>query len=125
MKFGFVLSVGQCAADDANIALTMRRAFGAEVLPADSAEKALALLRATPIKLVLVNRIFDRDGSEGLDFIRQLKADEKLRSVPVMLVSNYPDAQEQAVGAGAVPGFGKASLGQPDLLERVRPFLEP
>jgi two-component system chemotaxis response regulator CheY len=124
MKPGRVVSVGQCAADNAGLAMTFQRAFGAEVVPAETAEQALALLGAAPAALVLVNRVFDRDGSEGLDFIRRLKADEELRGVPVMLVSNYPDAQEQAVRAGAEPGFGKASLGLPDMLARVKPFLE-
>jgi CheY-like chemotaxis protein len=120
-----VLSVGQCAADHAGITLTFRRAFGAEVAPASTAEQALAQLRQAPVALVLVNRVFDRDGSEGLDFIRRLKADEAFRGLPVMLVSNHPDAQEEAVRAGAEPGFGKASLGQPAMLERVKPFLQP
>jgi len=39
------------------------------------------------------------------------------------LVSNYTDAQAQAVQAGAEPGFGKSSLGQPQMLDRVRAFL--
>ena len=30
----------------------------------------------------------------------------------------------EAVQLGAAPGFGKASLGQPAMLERLRPFLE-
>ena len=41
----------------------------------------------------------------------------------MMLVSNYEDAQNEAVAAGALPGFGKASLGQPHMLARLRPLL--
>jgi len=44
--------------------------------------------------------------------------------VPVMLVSNYQEAQQQAVGAGAVPGFGKDSLGRPSMIALLKPFLE-
>jgi CheY-like chemotaxis protein len=118
-----VLSVGQCAADHGSISWTLQRAFDAEVVPAASTDEALLKLRQGPYDLVLVNRVFDRDGSPGLDLIAALKADEAVRQVPVMLVSNYEDAQAQAVQAGAVPGFGKSALGQPQMLERVSAFL--
>ena len=51
--------------------------------------------------------------------VRGIKADEGLRDLPVMLVSNHPDAQSEAVRAGAAPGFGKAELGRPAMLARV------
>ena len=119
-----VLSVGQCGADHGGIAWSLRGEFDAEVVAAATADEALRLLRGKSFALVLVNRVFDYDGSSGADLIRRLKADESLRSVPVMLVSNYADAQREAVEAGAEPGFGKASLGRPEMIDKVRPFLE-
>lgn len=118
-----VLSVGQCFADHSGITRVLRGAFAAEVIGADSAPEALQQLRQDTFALVLVNRVLDADGSSGLELIRALKADEQLRHVPVMLVSNYEDAQAQAVQAGAVPGFGKAALGQPHMLARVEAYL--
>jgi CheY-like chemotaxis protein len=118
-----VLSVGQCYADHTSIAWTLRSQCQAEVRGVDTAAEALAQLRNEDYDLVLVNRLFDADGFSGLDFIRQMKADEALRSVPVMLVSNHEDAQREAEQAGAVPGFGKAELGQPAMLARVQAFL--
>src|SRR5579884_1467384 len=95
-----VLSVGQCMADHGGISRTLQRAFQAEVVPASTPDEALQKLRQGSFALVLVNRVFDYDGSEGLDLIRAIKADDTLRQVPVMLVSNYEDAQEEAVQAG-------------------------
>jgi two-component system, chemotaxis family, chemotaxis protein CheY len=118
-----VLSVGQCGADHYGISLTFRQAFGAEVESASTQGEALRLLRQEPFGLVLVNRKFDADGDAGVDLIRQIKADDALRTTPVLLVSNYADAQREAVKAGAAPGFGKAALGRPEMLDRVRPFL--
>ena len=69
---------------------------------------------------MLVNRILDRTGEEGLDFIRDLKADPALASVPVMLVSNFADAQRQAVELGARPGFGKDAIGRPETVTALR-----
>src|SRR3712207_7213789 len=45
------------------------------------------------------------------------------KSVPVMLVSNYADAQAKAVAHGALEGFGKGELGDDTMLERVRAVL--
>ena len=45
------------------------------------------------------------------------------RGVPVMLISNYPEAQEKAVSDGAVRGFGKAVLDDPATVELLAAFL--
>jgi len=118
-----VLSVGQCCADHGALAHTLERHFQAEVVSVATADEALAELRQRPFDLVLVNRVFDADGSAGLDLVEQIKADTKLRELPVMLVSNYEDAQRQATAKGALPGFGKAALGQAPMLARLEPHL--
>ena len=120
-----VLSVGQCAADHAAISRTVRSHFAAEIIPADTLAETLAEVRAQPFALVLVNRVLESDGSSGLEVVRRLQSDDTLREVPIMLVSNHEEAQQEAVQSGAVLGFGKASLGQPRMLERLTQFLEP
>jgi len=87
-----VLSVGQCLPDHARISRTFHNAFGVEVVPASSTAAALDLIQRERFALVLVNRIFDADGSSGLEFIRQLKADQTLGQVQTLLVSDYPEA---------------------------------
>ena len=119
-----VLSVGQCFADHCAIARTLQEHFGAEVVPADDAGEALARLREETFDLVLVNRILDRDGAQGVELVKEIVAEDELRRVPVMLVSNHDDSQRQAVACGAVAGFGKAALGQPQMLGRVKRVLE-
>ncbi len=118
-----VLDVGQCNPDHAAIRRLVEGQFGAKVIRADSADEALAALRASAIDLVLINRKLDLDYSDGLDIIRQMKADPQLESIPVMLVSNYPEYQVQAVAAGAEAGFGKAELAQPSTQQRLAKFL--
>jgi two-component system chemotaxis response regulator CheY len=119
-----VLSVGQCSLDHGTISRALRDDFAAEVVPASSSDQALTLLRQGAFDLVLVNRIFDADGESGLELIRQLKADDGLRQVPVMLVSNFADAQQKAVAAGAEAGFGKASLAAAETRAKLKPYLE-
>lgn len=105
-----VLDVGQCGFDHGSIARHLQASYGAEVTAADSAGQALVSLRTGPFDLVLVNRIFDGDGTPGLELIRSIKADPELAGTPVMLVSNYPEAQAEAKELGALPGFGKGDL---------------
>jgi len=119
-----VLSVGQCTADHSSISRTLGATFGAEVVPASTAQEAFAKVRGGGFDLVLVNRVLDLDGTPGLDVVRAIKGDGALRDVPVMLVSNHADAQSEAVQAGAAPGFGKAELGRPAMLARVGAVLE-
>jgi two-component system chemotaxis response regulator CheY len=119
-----VLSVGQCGFDHTRISHFLRDAFGAATIAAESAEKALAALRSGPVQLVLVNRVFDRDGASGLDLIRSIKADPSLSPVPTILISNYADAQAQAVSLGALPGFGKADLSSAKAREALDPLLK-
>ena len=68
-----ILDVGQSGFDHGTIARFLKKAHGAEVTGADSAGEALATLRAGGFDLVLVNRVFDGDGSRGLDLIRAIK----------------------------------------------------
>jgi len=53
--------------------------------------------------------------------IRQLR--EEYPDQKAILVSDYEDAQEEAAGAGALPGFGKADIGSPKFTDTVRSAL--
>ena len=120
-----VLSVGQCSYDQGAITRTLEHAFDVRVKGAVAKDDALEALRSEPFNLVLVNRILDRDGSSGLDLIRAIKADPELAEVPVMLVSNYGDAQADAVAIGALRGFGKVELRDPATRDRLAEVLNP
>lgn len=118
-----VLNVGQCGADHPAITRMIRQHFDAEVVSSDSIDEALDKLRQEPFDLVLVNRVFDADGASGVELIKQIKADAALRHLPVMLVSNYDNYQQEAVKGGAVQGFGKGALGQPQTIARLKTHL--
>jgi hypothetical protein len=73
--------------------------------------------------LVLVNRVLDADGASGVEFIGEIKGTKAGSSVPMMLVSDFPDAQAEAVANGAVQGFGKSALGTPEVAQVLRQIL--
>jgi two-component system chemotaxis response regulator CheY len=118
-----VLDVGQCSPDHWSIKHLIEGELGAEIVQAHLQNEALEQLRAGKFDLVLVNRKFDADYSDGLELIRAIKADAALATVPVMLVSNYPEYQAEAVATGALPGFGKAELRQPATKEKLSAIL--
>jgi CheY-like chemotaxis protein len=118
-----VLDVGNCGADHVSIRRFIEEHFDAQVARAQGWGDVQAELRQNAVDLILVNRVLDRCGSEGLGIIRRIKADPQFASIPCLLLSNYADYQEQAVRAGAEPGFGKADLRQPETLELLRRLL--
>ena len=73
--------------------------------------------------MILINRLLDADGSAGMDVLNSLKSNPASADIPVMIVSNYQDAQDQAVQNGAVAGFGKAALDSADTLEKLGEYL--
>jgi len=120
-----VLDVGNCGVDHSAIRGMLERTFRAEVVQADGADDALAALRNESFDLVLVNRKLDQDYSDGLEIIKQIKADQKLSAVPCMLITNYADQQQEAVAAGAEYGFGKKELAKDETRRRLAAFLAP
>lgn len=119
-----VLDVGQCDYDHGMITKLLSD-FGARVDRVKGLEEAKRALREARYNLVLVNRQLDADASPGVDVIRAIRtdADPALSAVPVMLVSNFPEAQEEAVAAGATLGFGKAELNAPETKSRLAAVL--
>lgn len=118
-----VLSVGQCGPDTAAIRRLLEGSFAAQVMTADLPADTFEKLRAQQFDLVLINRKLDADSSDGIEILKAIKADPALTPVPVMLVTNYPEYQTQAVAAGAAPGFGKLELHKPETLEKLGQFL--
>lgn len=119
-----VLDVGNCAFDHSSIQRMIETSFDAVVLQAHAEEDAFSALLSDKIDLVLVNRRLNRDGADGLEIVKRIKESAELAAIPVMLVTNYPEYQEQAVAAGAELGFGKGDLGTPDTIEKLKRILE-
>jgi len=116
-----ILSVGQCEGDDYRVERVLRAQLDPLDLAIESvptAQEGFHLLREKPYDLVLVNRILDGDGVSGVDFITHARA---TTSVPFMLISDYDEAQAEAVAHGAKLGFGKSGMSV--AAERVREAL--
>jgi CheY-like chemotaxis protein len=118
-----VLSIGQCRPDSAAIQHYLQSTFGAVVVTADTAAASLQQLQTRKFDLVLINRVLDADGTSGMDILKSIRLNEAWDTLPVMLVSNYPEWQQSAIAAGALPGFGKAELNRAETREKLAAVL--
>lgn len=84
---------------------------------------ALEMMRRCKYDLVLFNRLVFADGSEGIALLEAAKSDATLKATPVMMISNFPEAQAKAVAAGGEPGFGKAAVNHPATIELLARYL--
>jgi PleD family two-component response regulator len=119
-----ILDVGNCSFDHRNIKQWIETHFDASVIRAYNQEDAIATLRSSDIALVLVNRVFHHDGSEGFDLISAIKSDLQLKGIPTMLISDFDDYQQRAIEGGAEPGFGKKTLRSPETRQRLSKHLD-
>ena len=115
-----VLDVGQCDYDHGRIRSVLER-MGCEVKRAHTAADARRTLSQGGVSLVLVNRVLDGDGTDGVALIGDLvkEGSQQTRVPKVMLVSNYPEYQDKAVALGAVYGFGKSELEQVETAQKI------
>lgn len=118
-----VVDCGNCGPDFNAIRNMLKSSFDVKVVQTHGAEDTLEFLRANDVVLVTVNRKLDRDYSDGLEVIRLLKADSQTASVPVMLITNYDEHQQAAMELGALQGFGKLSLNEPQTHDRLQAVL--
>ena len=116
-----VILVGHCGVDGPRLQREISsRIPGTDVVRVNSTADLERTL-GDGADLFLVNREpvgFDED---GLDIIRDIR--DQHPKAKVMLVSDYPEAQEAAVREGALPGFGKSEMGSESLADTVRQAL--
>jgi two-component system chemotaxis response regulator CheY len=118
-----VVLVGHCGPDSSFLRMAVSSTQkGLAVVSADD-EQALRKAIEQGADLLLVNRVLDYGFEEesGAEVIRRLRAQHP--GLKMMLVSNYAEAQAEAVAAGALPGFGKRELGSLRVAEMLREAL--
>jgi DNA-binding response OmpR family regulator len=89
----------------------------------DSGDAALMRLREDDYDLVVLDLMMP--GRSGFDVLREMRADERLREVPVVVMSAWQSAEdtEGALAAGA-DSFVSKPFQPEDLLAAVRDLVE-
>ncbi len=94
---------------------------GYEILTASNGREALQLVTKAKPDVVLLDVVMP--GHDGFYVCRELKAEPETRDIPVMVVTGYREAAEEALERGAKAYFLKP-FRIPDILEKVRQQLK-
>jgi len=118
-----VVLVGHCGADSAYMRIAVNSASKDATVATAHDDASLNKLIEEGAELILLNRQLDYGFSteEGVELIKSLRT--KYPNLKTMLVTNYPEIQQEAIRAGALPGFGKRELGTPRVKELLREAL--
>jgi two-component system chemotaxis response regulator CheY len=100
------------------------KALGVDVEEAEDGEKALAMVRAGPPDVCVVD--VDMPNLDGLGFTRDLRKEPNFAFLPIILLTGdrSPKAKEDGLAAGADEVVQKPIQG-PALQSVVRKYLEP
>jgi CheY-like chemotaxis protein len=100
------------------------RQRGITVIPAADGEAALHLAQSEVPDLILLDMLMPK--MTGLGVLRNLRADERTRAIPVLILSNSSKQDEiQEVMTLGVEGYlVKANLSLQDLSDRVMAILD-
>lgn len=92
-----------------------------QLVTRQSGQAGLDEARARPPDLMVLDIMMP--DMNGLEVLSQLKSDPATRNIPVMIVTGYREAAEEALERGAVSYFLKP-FRIPDILEKVRQHLK-
>tara|TARA_R110002095_G_scaffold207151_1_gene191841 strand:- start:20548 stop:20886 length:339 start_codon:yes stop_codon:yes gene_type:complete len=109
---------------DANgIARFLTSHFDVVIEESDVEVDTMEKLKQQSYDLVMINRKLDADYSDGIELIQKIKKSSDVKPCRLMLVSNFPEYQEEAVQAGAEYGIGKKEYRNPETVARLQPYL--
>lgn len=97
---------------------------GYAVLTAGDGIEALAVMRANPVDLVLLDLIMPKMG--GLDVLASMKADPRTANIPVVILTNLGEesAIKNALELGALDYLIKNQAKPADVAEKIRLVLD-
>lgn len=98
-------------------------ARGFEVLTVIDAKEAFAVLEKEQIACILLDLLLP--GEDGFSVLERLGRDERLKSIPVIVISNLGAAEEKnkAIGAGARDFLVKAENSPEIIAKRVEKII--
>lgn len=97
---------------------------GLETLVATTGKEALAFLEKDPPNVVLLDLLLP--GLNGFEFLSAIRKNEKWKSVPVIILTNLTQSEENlkiAKDLGAVDYIVKAEIRIGDIIEKVKKYI--
>ena len=96
---------------------------GFEVLSASDGEEGLKATKEEKPDLILLDLILPK--KDGFEVLKELKADEKLKDIPVIVLTNLEGVGdvEKAIELGATTYLVKANYKLDDVVTKIKDFL--
>ncbi|OGE76122.1 MAG: hypothetical protein A3C85_02465 [Candidatus Doudnabacteria bacterium RIFCSPHIGHO2_02_FULL_48_21] len=93
-------------------------------LVAMDAEHARLILNREKVDVVLLDVVLP--GTDGVTLLKEFKANDKLKSIPVLIISNLGQTEEvrKGLAAGAVEYLIKANVTPAEILEKVMKLIK-
>ena len=119
-----IVLVGHCGVDAPRLEAAVSKILPRADVVSVNSEERLQEVCEDGADLLLINRQlpFGFESEEGVELMHDIQ--QMHPEVKMMLVSDRPDAQEEALRAGAVEGFGKADLGTSKIAEILKDALK-
>jgi len=97
---------------------------GYEVLPAENGAEAIKKLEKEIPDLILLDIIMPY--VDGLQVLRKIKADEKLKDIPVILLTNLSQKENinEGLGLGADDYLIKSHFTPSEVLEKIKKYIK-
>jgi CheY-like chemotaxis protein len=97
---------------------------GYEVLPAENGAEAIKKLEKEIPDLILLDIIMPY--IDGLQVLRKIKADEKLKDIPVILLTNLSQKENinEGLGLGADDYLIKSHFTPSEVLEKIKKYIK-
>lgn len=94
-----------------------------DIVTADDGHEAMALAEEERPDLIIMDIMLP--GVSGLDLVQKMKADPKLRDVPIIVVTTMATAgDEQTIKAAGADAYLPKPIRVDEFIEAVRKFLE-
>ena len=77
----------------------MLKTKGYNIVVSETAENIIPFIKETKPDIIMMDMLLS--GSDGREVCRQIKADESIASIPLMMLSAYPQAISDCLQAGA------------------------
>lgn len=97
---------------------------GFDVVLADSAEKALEILKKKVLDLILLDVLLP--GKSGIDFLVEIKKNPKFFFIPVLVFSNYDELniQKKAKELGAKEYLIKSNYTPQEIVDKINKYIK-
>ncbi len=96
-----------------------------EVVLVDSAEEGLKIVPKEKPDLILLDILLPREN--GINFLKQLKKNPEIASIPVVVFSNFddPKTKKEAFQLGVKEYLIKTNFTPQQIIEKIKNYLKP